>query len=744
MWRFAECKEVKAEDLTVPLARGFAAHVRDACAEFSRLVDCCRLESGVEIVTFEIDIDLPQRPVYAIRATETVSACFSPSSSGPPLVAVDREDFPDTPHQGLVFEGLPSLLCVDDRPWQDVRGGYTASELMARIATWFRKAGEGELHGADQPFDAFFGLDGGEDNQLDIIVQHDAQQAMKAGGELNVWSTDDRVRYLTVTTSPRKADGAGTVGIHVLHVAVEPRAMRRIRRAPRTLLGLVDLLAERELDLLERLKESVLDWKTAGGRDQNRRWVFCILVSLPQVHPLTGEVGAALPMAFLCHASPGAIGVAMGLLEANTSDAAKDVSYVRLVGAKPSADGLREIPVQIAPVHLELDGAGSARIAGRTDPDLRRVVMIGAGSLGSQLAESLAREGLFAWTVIDPDTFLPHNAARHSLTRDQFGKAKAPELAARLLSIRADTAPEAICEDVLALKDGNKTEPALDAAEVILDASASVPVSRWLSDRPGGARRLCAFFTPDGGAAVLMAESADRAVTLRDIEATYLREEMNPALEGHHRPSQQMRYTGACRALTNRIPASTVALLSNLIASAVTNATSIADATLKISTRRDGGVECVSAPTACLRDAIGDWSITVPRSLVEELARTRAKALPNETGGPLIGMIDFEARRITAVHVRPPPSDSVASPTGFERGVEGLERSIEDAQVRSGGQVRYVGEWHSHPKGRSAAPSATDIVQIGQLSDALSIDGLPAVSLIVGDGEMGFLLGEAA
>ncbi|MFC7053049.1 ThiF family adenylyltransferase [Hansschlegelia quercus] len=740
MWRFGESEELGADDLNVPLAREFAAHVRDACGEFCRLVDCRRLDNGVEIVTFEIDIDLPQRPVYAILATERVSACFAPSNSGAPLVVVDREDFPDTPHQGLVFEGLPSLLCVDDRPWQDVRGGYTASELMSRIAIWFRKACEGDLHGADQPFDAFFGLDG----DLDIIIQHDAQGAMAAGGELNVWSTDDRIRFLIMTTAPRKADLADTVGIHVLHVAVEPGAMRRIRRAPRTLQGLAVLLADRGVDLLDRLKTSVVEWTEAGGNAQNRKWVFCILVSMPQIHPLTGAVGATRPMAFLCHASPGEIGVAMGVLEANKSDAAREVSYVRVVGAMPSAEGLQALSVQIAPVHLELEAARSAIMAGRTEPDLRRIVMIGAGSLGSLLAENLAREGLFRWTVIDPDTFLPHNAARHTLTRDEFGKAKASELAARLLAIRADTAPEAICENVLALKEGNKTEPALDAADVILDCSASVPVSRWLSDRPGGARRLCAFFTPDGRAAVLMAESEDRAVNLRDVEAAYLREVLtNPSLEGHHRPSQQMRYTGACRALTNRIPASSVALLSSLIASALPEASSRTKATLKIWTLRGGGVDCVTASTASLRSKIGDWGITLPRSLAEELDRKRADALPNETGGPLIGMIDQEARHITVAHVLPPPPDSVASPTGFERGTDGLHRSIEEAQARSGGQVRYVGEWHSHPKGSSADPSVIDLAQIDQLSHLMKIDGLPAISLIAGEGEVGFLLGKA-
>src|SRR5690606_6065821 len=91
---------------------------------------------------------------------------------------------------------------------------------------------------------------------------------------------------------------------------------------------------------------------------------------------------------------------------------------------------------------------------------------------------------------------------------------------------------------------------ALQQADIIIDASASVPVSRWLSDRPEQARGMCAFFTPDGRSAILMAEAADRSMTLRDLEAVYLREILaNPKLNDHLRPGQQMRYTGACRAL---------------------------------------------------------------------------------------------------------------------------------------------------------------------------------------------------
>jgi NADPH-dependent 2,4-dienoyl-CoA reductase/sulfur reductase-like enzyme len=61
-----------------------------------------------------------------------------------------------------------------------------------------------------------------------------------------------------------------------------------------------------------------------------------------------------------------------------------------------------QIGVEPAEVHLALDRDLAASIAGH-EPDRRRVVLVGAGSLGSQVAIDLAREGALSWTVVDQD-----------------------------------------------------------------------------------------------------------------------------------------------------------------------------------------------------------------------------------------------------------------------------------------------------------------------------------------------------
>ena len=94
------------------------------------------------------------------------------------------------------------------------------------------------------------------------------------------------------------------------------------------------------------------------------------------------------------------------------------------------------------------------------------------------------------------------------------------------------------------------------------------------------------------------------------------------------------------------------------------------------------------------------------KGLIDLLHAAREEALPAETGGVLLGYIDFNVNSIVVVDALSAPPDSEGSMISFERGVAGLAKSVEEASRRTAGVVGYVGEWHSHPRGHSASPSA--------------------------------------
>ncbi len=66
------------------------------------------------------------------------------------------------------------------------------------------------------------------------------------------------------------------------------------------------------------------------------------------------------------------------------------------------------------------------------------VLLVGAGSVGSQMADSLVRGGIGDLAVIDHDQVEPHNLSRTLYGTDDIGKAKAPALATILRRIHKD------------------------------------------------------------------------------------------------------------------------------------------------------------------------------------------------------------------------------------------------------------------------------------------------------------------
>jgi len=56
----------------------------------------------------------------------------------------------------------------------------------------------------------------------------------------------------------------------------------------------------------------------------------------------------------------------------------------------------------------------------------------------------------------------------------------------------------------------------------------------------------------------------------------------------------------------------------------------------------------------------------------------------------------------------PAPEDSEEWPTSYIRGSHGLEATVRASTLRTGSQLQYIGEWHSHPDGHPAEPSDDD------------------------------------
>lgn len=106
------------------------------------------------------------------------------------------------------------------------------------------------------------------------------------------------------------------------------------------------------------------------------------------------------------------------------------------------------------------------------------VLLLGAGALGSQLANQLVRMGVQRMTLVDGDTLEAGNLVRHDLTLDELQYAKTDVLAQRLNMVQPSVWITSIPENLPTTN--SKFAKAAAEATLIIDATASDDVLRLM------------------------------------------------------------------------------------------------------------------------------------------------------------------------------------------------------------------------------------------------------------------------
>lgn len=732
---------VEGQKLRCAAARALANFMHSYGAPAGRFVEGRRRRDH-ELVVLELRTGSPQRPVYPIQPTERVGILFL-REDAQPLVTMLREGFPDTEHQQLVPEGWPATICIDDRHWAEARLTWTPAELIERILSWFNRAARGALHDARQPLDPVL-----MGSHLSFFIARSLLDAGSGQDLVAERDTDDGT-ILRVRRADPGQHAPTTEPFSFVTCRVAPSAMKRLKFAPQNLASLAAMLGERGIDLPNELRNRLNSWLaegTAAAWRLNAR--FGVIVEMPVLSPLGIAMAGVDHRAFVTARSAGDIAVALGIAQPSPAGLGK-VGYVKIIGTPaPDHAAIAAIEVQSAEVHLAFEPDLAARLSGRSEADPRKAILVGAGAIGSHLGDCLAREGRFEWTIIDDDRLLPHNLARHVASGNRVTQRKARIVADEINSTLAG-APRAAAIAANLFADGEvgaAIDQALGAADLIIDATASVVAARHLSDHAARGRRASVFFNPAGQASVLLAEPMGRALTLRDLEAQYLGLVLRTERLNEHLGSEAetIAYTGACRAITNRIPQSRAAILSGLAAAGLAAAVDGGDAVICIWTlAADGSVSVDrAAPEPVIRFLAGDWEVAMDTGLVRRIGEMREAQVPHETGGMLFGLVDIPAKRIHLVDASAAPPDSDERPGSFVRGVAGVEELMDSVRRRAAGQVRYVGEWHSHPPRSSARPSAVDGEQIDWLAALMGMDSMPALMVIAAQRELAVILAD--
>lgn len=127
----------------------------------------------------------------------------------------------------------------------------------------------------------------------------------------------------------------------------------------------------------------------------------------------------------------------------------------------------------------------TARLGDRTSLESKHVLLIGAGAIGSVIADQLSRAGTGALTIVDQDVLEPGNLTRHAGNMSLIGAYKSGAAAALANQanpfVRVEPVMLSVGSTVSGAAQRELLARAYAAADLIIDATAEVGVQRLTS-----------------------------------------------------------------------------------------------------------------------------------------------------------------------------------------------------------------------------------------------------------------------
>lgn len=714
------------------------------------LVKACKTFSGVELlelrqeseaggVTEYVVIEAGDGTIVGanpggIHRVETLAIAVNPRLRVPVTVHALRQDFPGLSHLHRSTPGMPKVLCLYDVDWSGVERVWTAERFLERLFWWLRQSSELRLHRDDQPLEQLFYT---SPFQL-ILPALDLAKLASNESQLRIEMTDnsDKITLRAVVDPQASKKRSSYKLINIMVPPVEPSSVVMF---PTNLGELHNQLVEWGSELCRQLADSVREAGSQGlsKASQADKQGMLILVWVPRLR--NGEVER--------------MDVKGYMLEINLFDLAASFEML----APPTPQGIYYPAVQlggytgelwkglgILPVEVRASlNAEFARDLSAVDPATAafKGVLAGTGALGGMLADIWTRLAWGAWTYVDPDLLLPHNVVRHIAGDNSVGFRKADVLREMMGQIYpAEPMPTAISTDILA--DDQRIHEAIEHADLLVDATTTLAAPRDLALRNPRARITSVFLSPSGLSNVILLEDSARTQRIDALEGQYYRAVLNSTWgESHLLNHLGDRWVGGgCRDVSFRMSNENIHVHAGLISRRLRKAVTQAEAQILICTmdEESGSVDSHQVQVHPVNQAtVGEWTVKYDSGITDKIKAQRLAALPNETGGSLLGITDLKTKTIILVDTLPPPPDSESSPTHFIRGKEGQLEALKKVHGLTAGIVDYVGDWHSHPNGCSVQPSTDDRVLFATLISRMQVEGLPAVMLIVSDKDLG-------
>lgn len=719
-------KEVSQDELEITQAAEFAQTV--VKSDISHLIKCEKIiedtlviKKGSEVILFCIQVPVGQEPIKDIRFEETIAILFEQKSNNYPWVFALRKEFPELIHLNLWEFEKPRCLCVYDQDFQEGKINWRPSKFIEDISSWLYRSAYDKLHLNDQPLEPFLIWTEGR-----IILPNELRDntslsvypiTQEPNGKFNFIASYENLKYSNLQGLP----------CHALVIKGNSQEHGILRSHPRTIYDLSKFLKNAKVKLFNLLES---DLKKLKAKSDHR---LLIITELPKKSAADNRVGELDIYAFISLDDIEKIGVELNLWEK------QDGNLIDILFENLKVEGSKNLKVGILQPSLEFtkDQAALFNTISQEEQKIK-ITQIGCGSLGSNFFINLSRMGFGVWQLIDEDVLLPHNLARHVLEKWNIGFPKSKEVSRQANDfLNSLEHSSAIWDNVLIPKEPDLVRNALRNADVIIDSSTSIAVERELvNEKYGDGRRISMFLNPSGTDLVILAEDKERETHLDLLEFQFYKKLINPPLISDHLLSgkELVRYSNSCRDISNRIPNYNVTILASIASKRVRKIIENRKAQIGLwRINDDASVQYFNIETHCPQKRCSNgWDVVIDSGLIKMITCERLKKLPNETGGILIGGYDVYRKRIYVIDTILSPKDSQEYPNAYIRGIDEVEEKLELFSRVTDGNLKYIGEWHSHPPDASLNPSEDDKKLFSWLKEEMGKINLPALMLIMG------------
>lgn len=379
---------------------------------------------------------------------------------------------------------------------------------------------------------------------------------------------------------------------------------------------------------------------------------------------------------------------------------------------------VNDIPIQMLKHNQPLTHKLARKISGDSININDRSVVFGCGAIGSKITMHLARSGQANLTLIDPDHVSPHNLVRHSLFADDIGENKADALSEKINKIFPFEQQKVISGP--SFKEGliDKKET-FDNYNWVLDFTASdaffnkLVTVKSLHDCNIASASISNF----GNLGIMYKEGEFRNPRIDDLQVYLYSLSENDEVIQSWLSEEQLAVSSnnllvqvgvGCNSETTILSddkiSSHASYFSGVLKKEMTKNSKKGKIYLnRIIDEDDYRIQnqIINVNPFETFQAVNDpsWTIRFKDGIIEQLKDEFFNSGRNETGGVFVGVCNYKTKTVHITLSITAPVDSKANSTQFIRGYDGLAEQISEIERKSGGQIGYIGEWHTHPDG---------------------------------------------